>query len=169
MTLECTVIGISGSRAMTNEDLSNTRHYYQTQVVEKVGSSKFSLNPENTVSLLDMSQVQMILHNARNNSDIMRILHSVRYGMPIFLHESIRTAMQALKHRPDMNQRQRIVLIIDSSLKLDPEDQESIMKLTKTIKKLKINVDIIIIGTECSLKDFFTEFIKNVNGPDNLR
>lgn len=153
---------------MNNEDIGNTRLYYQRMIVDKVSQAKFNLNQENCISVLNMSEINFLAHNAKSITGVLRSIHNLKTSSPIDIFQSIKTAMLALQHRPDKNQRLRIVLCISSSANLTEEQKNEISSLSKSIKKQKIGIDIVVIGIESPLKAFFEDFIKSCNGPDDL-
>lgn len=69
----------------------------------------------------------------------------------------------ALKHRPNRNQRQRIVALIYSPLL---EDVAQLINLAKKAKKNSVAVDIVNIGVHENIEKLRT-FIENVNNADN--
>ncbi len=77
--------------------------------------------------------------------------------------KSIEIAQLALKHRPNKNQKQRIILILYSPL---AEEAAVLINLAKKAKKNGVAIDVINIGARENLEKLQT-FIENVNNADN--
>ena len=153
---------------MNNEDIENTRFYYQHHVVDKLSQAKFNLNLENRISIFNMSSETFLIHNAKSISSVLRSIHQLSASKHINILHALKTGLLALKHRPETNQRMRIILCIGSSTRLSQEEQEQIMLISKQIKRQKIGLDIINIGIESTLIGFYENFINACNGPDEL-
>ena len=69
-----------------------------------------------------------------------------------------------LKHRQNKNQRQRVVAFVGSPI---VEDDKSLVKLGKKLKKNNIAIDIINFGEEAENTTKLQAFIDSVNSNDN--
>lgn len=69
-----------------------------------------------------------------------------------------------LKHRQNKNQRQRIILFVASPLK---EDEKTLVKLGKKLKKNSIALDIVNFGQEAENTAKLQAFIEAVNSGEN--
>jgi 26S proteasome regulatory subunit N10 len=69
----------------------------------------------------------------------------------------------ALKHRQSKNHKPRIVMFIASPLKVDHSE---LIKLSKRLKKEKVNVDVINFGEEETNNGILNEFINTLNGKE---
>eukprot|EP00826_Nyctotherus_ovalis_P011493 TRINITY_DN12990_c0_g1_i1.p1 TRINITY_DN12990_c0_g1~~TRINITY_DN12990_c0_g1_i1.p1 ORF type:complete len:288 (+),score=118.28 TRINITY_DN12990_c0_g1_i1:459-1322(+) len=84
-------------------------------------------------------------------------------GEHIDFTKSIEIAQLALKHRPNRNQRQRIIAIVYSPL---VEDEAQLVNLAKKAKKNSVAVDVVNIGVHENI-DRLKAFAENVNNADN--
>lgn len=84
-------------------------------------------------------------------------------GEHIDFVKSIEIAQLALKHRPNRNQRQRIIALIYSPL---VEDVAQLTALAKKAKKNSVAVDVVNIGVYENVEKLKT-FIENVNSAEN--
>jgi 26S proteasome regulatory subunit N10 len=69
-----------------------------------------------------------------------------------------------LKHRRNRNQRQRVIAFVGSPL---TEDEASLVRLAKKLKKNNIAVDIISFGEDIENRGKLESFINNINSGDN--
>ena len=69
-----------------------------------------------------------------------------------------------LKHRQNKTQRQRIIVFVASPI---IEDEESLIKLAKKLKKNNVAVDIINFGEDEENLSKCQIFLENVNSSDN--
>lgn len=70
----------------------------------------------------------------------------------------------ALKHRQNKNQRQRIIVFVGSPL---DEDEKTLVRLGKKLKKNNVAVDVINFGEEVENTAKLEAFIAAVNSSDN--
>lgn len=70
----------------------------------------------------------------------------------------------ALKHRPERSQRQRIIVFSCSPIE---EDEKSLVKLAKKMKKNNVSIDIVAFGDlESDQTKKLEAFVENVKGGD---
>lgn len=69
-----------------------------------------------------------------------------------------------MKHRQNKNQRQRIIVFVASPIQ---EDEKTLIKLAKKLKKNNVAVDIVNFGQETENESKLTAFIEAVNNSDN--
>jgi 26S proteasome regulatory subunit N10 len=69
-----------------------------------------------------------------------------------------------LKHRQNKNQRQRIIVFVASPIQ---EDESSLVKLGKKLKKNNVAIDVISFGQEQENESKLSTFIEAVNNNDN--
>jgi len=84
-------------------------------------------------------------------------------GEAVNFKQSIEIAQLALKHRPNKNQRQRIIAIIYSPLS---EDTQQLEALGKRMKKNGVAIDIINLGVGSNITKL-KSFVDTVNSADN--
>lgn len=69
-----------------------------------------------------------------------------------------------LKHRQNKNQRQRVIVFVGSPVE---EDEKSLVKLGKKLKKNNVAVDVISFGQETENQQKLSLFVEAVNNSDN--
>ena len=69
-----------------------------------------------------------------------------------------------LKHRQNKNQRQRIIVFVGSPIE---EDEKTLVKLGKKLKKNNVAVDVVNFGEEQENEPKLKAFIEAVNSSDN--
>lgn len=69
-----------------------------------------------------------------------------------------------MKHRQNKNQRQRIIVFVGSPVE---EDEKTLVKLAKKLKKNNIAVDVINFGEEAENTTKLEAFVAAVNNNDN--
>lgn len=70
----------------------------------------------------------------------------------------------ALKHRQNKNQKQRIIVFVGSPIE---EDEKSLVKLGKKLKKNNVAVDIVNFGEEAENTTKLDAFVQAINSNDN--
>ena len=60
------------------------------------------------------------------------------------------------------------MLVIDSSKKISEAEKNEMMAQTKTLRKLNISVDVVLIGIMSSEKEFLQKFVEQCAGSDDL-
>jgi 26S proteasome regulatory subunit N10 len=70
----------------------------------------------------------------------------------------------ALKHRQNKNQKQRIIVFVGSPV---DEDEKSLVKLGKKLKKNNVAVDVVNFGEEAENTTKLDAFVQAVNSSDN--
>ncbi|KAF9633676.1 von Willebrand factor type A [Lasiodiplodia theobromae] len=124
---------------------SPSRFEAQEDAVNLIFSAKIQSNPESSVGLMSMGATgpEVLTTLTTDMGKILDGLHRTKIrGSPHF-STGINIAALALKHRQNKSQRQRIIVFTCSAL---PEDEKSLVKLAKRMKKNNINVDIIAFG-----------------------
>jgi 26S proteasome regulatory subunit N10 len=100
-------------------------------------------------------------------SDIGKILtaiHQIKINGASNINTSVQIAQLVLKHRENKNQRQRIILFVGSPML---EDEATLVKLAKKLKKNSIAVDVVNFGQEAENTAKLQAFIEAVNNSDN--
>jgi 26S proteasome regulatory subunit N10 len=96
---------------------------------------------------------------------ILSALHHVKIDGSVNLSTGVSIAQLVLKHRQNKNQKQRIIVFVASPV---AEDEETLVKLGKKLKKNNVAVDIIAFGSEGDMNEKKLEaFINTVNSSDN--
>ncbi|KAK7527793.1 uncharacterized protein IWZ02DRAFT_442550 [Phyllosticta citriasiana] len=167
MVLEASMIVVDNSESSRNGDYVPSRFEAQEDAVNLIFSAKIQANPESSVGLMSMggNGPEVLTTLTTDMGKILDGLHRTKIrGSPHF-STGINIAALALKHRQNKSQRQRIIVFTCSTL---PEDEKSLVKLAKRMKKNNINVDIVAFGdlSEDNVKklEAFNEAIKGGDG-----
>ncbi|KAJ3144124.1 hypothetical protein HK101_002799 [Irineochytrium annulatum] len=166
MGLEATILVLDNSEWMRNGDYTPTRVEAQHDAVTLLFNVKTQANPESTVGLMTMAgkrpEVMVTLTN--DIGKILTALHHIKISGKTSIAAGVQIAQLALKHRQNKNQRQRIIVFVGSPL---DEDEKSLVKLGKKLKKNNVAVDVINFGEETENAEKLEAFIGAVNSSDN--
>ncbi|EEP76542.1 conserved hypothetical protein [Uncinocarpus reesii 1704] len=145
MTLEATMIIVDNSESSRNGDYLPTRFEAQADAINLVHSAKTQANPESSIGLMSMggSGPEVLVTFTADIGKILEGLHRTKIRGNAHLSSSIRVAHLALKHRKERAQRQRIIVFTCSAIS---EDEKSLVKLAKMMKKNNVNVDFVAFG-----------------------
>lgn len=115
--MEATIVCVDNSEWTRNGDYTPDRFQAQTAAVNLLAESKLQGNPENGVGILTMAgkSPQVLVTPTTDMGKILGCLSSLNIaGEHTNICTSVQIAQLALKHRPNKNQRQRIVLFSGS-------------------------------------------------------
>jgi 26S proteasome regulatory subunit N10 len=91
-------------------------------------------------------------------------LHRTKIHGTAHLSSSIQVAGLALKHRSEKSQRQRIIVFSCSPIE---EDEKTLVKLAKKMKKNNVSIDVVAFGDlESDQTKKLEAFVENVKGGD---
>ncbi|KAG0039084.1 hypothetical protein BGZ82_009782 [Podila clonocystis] len=166
MVLEASILVLDNSEWMRNGDYTPTRLEAQADAVNLIFGAKTQSNPENTVSLMTMAgkSPKVLVTFTSDIGKILSALHAVSIGGKASFLTSVQIAQLALKHRQNKNQRQRIIVFVGSPVE---EDEKTLVKLAKKLKKNNIAVDVINFGEETENTTRLEAFVAAVNNNDN--
>ncbi|KAG4303753.1 hypothetical protein PORY_002836 [Pneumocystis oryctolagi] len=169
MTLEATMIVMDNSEFARNGDYLPTRLGSQKDAINLIFSSKLRAHPENLVGLMSMGgeslSPEILVTLTQDYGKFLAAMHESKIGGCSHICTGIQVAHLALKHRPEKRQRQRIIVFVGSPV-LD--DEKTLVKLAKKMKKNNVAVDFINFGEiyeENTSK--LTAFIEAINSDDN--
>ncbi|KAG0343896.1 Inorganic pyrophosphatase [Podila humilis] len=147
-------------------DYTPTRLEAQADAVNLIFGAKTQSNPENTVSLMTMAgkSPKVLVTFTSDIGKILTALHEVSIGGKASFMTSVQIAQLALKHRQNKNQRQRIIVFVGSPVE---EDEKTLVKLAKKLKKNNVAVDVINFGEETENTTRLEAFVAAVNNNDN--
>lgn len=131
-------------------------------------TAKVQSNAESSVGLLTLAgrSARILITSTRDLGRVFTCMHDVKFdGMADFV-AGIQKAQLALKHRQNLNQRQRIVVFVSSPVLAEVE---SLVRLGKKLKKNSVAVDVINVGLEGENVTKIDAFIEAVNSNDNSR
>ncbi|KAI8804060.1 hypothetical protein BJ742DRAFT_826291 [Cladochytrium replicatum] len=151
---------------MRNGDYTPTRMQSQADAVTILFNAKTQSNPENTVGLMTMAgkSPEVLVTLTENLGKILSAIHSVQISGTANFSTGVQIAQLGLKHRQNKNQRQRVVVFVGSPVE---EDEKSLVKLAKKLKKNNIAVDVVNFGEETQNTAKLEAFINAVNSNDN--
>lgn len=149
---------MDNSESSRNGDYTPTRFGAQADAVNLIYNAKTNSNPESSVGLMTMggSGPEVLTTLTTDMGKILDGIHRTKIKGSAHFTTAINIAALALKHRQNKQQKQRVVVFTCSAI---AEDEKSIVKLAKKMKKNNINIDIIAFGdpddaTEKKLREF---------------
>ncbi|KAI9838644.1 MAG: hypothetical protein M1819_004958 [Sarea resinae] len=166
MGLEATMIVIDNSESSRNGDYVPSRFEAQCDAVNLIFSAKTQANPESSVGLMSMGGKgpEVLVTLTTDFGKVLDGLHRTKIRGDTHLATGIQVAGLALKHRQNKSQRQRIIVFNCSPIQ---EDEKTLVRLAKKMKKNNISIDFIAFG---ELEDENTKkleaFNENVKGGD---
>ncbi|KAJ2995184.1 hypothetical protein HDV02_001010 [Globomyces sp. JEL0801] len=151
---------------MRNGDYMPSRIEAQHDAVTFLFNAKTQSNAENTVGLISMAgkSPNVLVTLTSDIGKILTSLHHVQINGNVQLNTGVQIAQLVLKHRQNKNQRQRIIVFVGSPIK---EDEKTLVKLGKKLKKNNVAVDVVNFGEEEENQSKLTAFIEAVNNADN--
>lgn len=117
-----------------------------------------------------MHSPEVLATNTKDVGKILSALHSAsqKIGGAAEVSTAISVAQLALKHRQNKNLRQRIIVFVGSPLAGVGEDEASMVKLAKKLKKNSVSVDFVAFGegSEDASSSILRSFVDNVTQGD---
>jgi 26S proteasome regulatory subunit N10 len=166
MSLEATMVIVDNSESSRNGDYTSTRWQAQVDAVSVIHSAKMRAHPQSAVGLMSMGGKgpEVLSTFTSEFGGILSGLHRTKiHGTP-HLSSSIQVAALALKHRSEKSQRQRIIVFSCSPIE---EDEKTLVKLAKKMKKINVSIDVIAFGDlESDQTKKLEAFVENVKGGD---
>ncbi|CZT07196.1 probable 26S proteasome regulatory subunit S5A [Rhynchosporium agropyri] len=168
MVLEAVMVVVDNSESSRNGDYTPTRYEAQSDAVSLIFSAITQANPESSVGLMSMGGKgpEVLVTLTTDHGKILEGLHrtksKIRGGS--HLATGIQIAGLALKHRQNKSQRQRIIVFNCSPI---PDDEKSLTKLAKKMKKHNVSIDFVAFGElDDDTTKKLTSFNENVKGGD---
>ncbi|KAI5286200.1 hypothetical protein KEM54_006971 [Ascosphaera aggregata] len=145
MVLEATMIIVDNSESSRNGDYLPSRFQAQTDAISLIHNAKMQDNPQNAVGLMSMAgEGPEVLSTLTGElGRLLEGIHRTKISGSTHFSSSIQVAALALKHRQERSQRQRIIVFSCSPI---VEDEKSIIKLAKRMKKSAVSVDLVGFG-----------------------
>ncbi|KAK6336337.1 hypothetical protein TWF696_001898 [Orbilia brochopaga] len=164
--LEATMIVVDNSESSRNGDYTPSRFEAQVDAVSLIFSAKTQANPESSVGLMSMggNGPEVLATLTTDFGKILSGLHSTKISGSCHLSTGIQIAYLALRHRQNKSQRPRIIAFVGSPV---AEDEKTLVRLAKKMKKHKIAIDFINFGEEAENEPKLKAFIANVDASDN--
>ncbi|KAJ5042021.1 uncharacterized protein L3040_004581 [Drepanopeziza brunnea f. sp. 'multigermtubi'] len=168
MGLEAVMVVVDNSESSRNGDYTPTRYEAQSDAVSLIFSAITQGNPESSVGLMSMGGKgpEVLVTLTTDHGKILEGLHrtksKIRGGSHLAV--GIQIAGLALKHRQNKSQRQRIIVFTCSPI---PDDEGSLTKLAKKMKKNAVSIDFVAFGElDDDTTKKLTIFSENVKGPE---
>ncbi|KAF2270458.1 26S proteasome non-ATPase-like protein regulatory subunit 4 [Lojkania enalia] len=167
MVLEATMIVVDNSESSRNGDYLPSRWEAQVDATNLIFSAKTGANPESSVGLMSMggNTPEILTTLTTDIGKILDGLHRTKIKGSSHFSTGINVAALALKHRQNKSQKQRIIVFTCSPLE---DDEKSLVKLAKRMKKTGISIDIIAFGElgEGTIKklEMFSENCQSAEG-----
>jgi 26S proteasome regulatory subunit N10 len=186
MVLEAVMIVVDNSESSRNGDYTPTRYEAQSDAVSMIFSAITQGNPESSVGLMSMGGKgpEVLVTLTTDHGKILEGLHRTKSKIRGSAH--LATGIQiagvsitgflcserklnyilklALKHRQNKSQKQRIIIFNCSPI---PEDEKTLVKLAKKMKKLGVFIDFVSFGEiEDDVTKKLQAFNENVKGGD---
>ncbi|KAF9882803.1 hypothetical protein FE257_005135 [Aspergillus nanangensis] len=165
-SLEATMIIVDNSESSRNGDYTSTRWQAQIDAVSVIHTAKMRVHPQSAVGLMSMggSGPEVLSTFTTDFGGILSGLHRTKIHGSAHLSSSIQVAGLALKHRSEKSQRQRIIVFSCSPIE---EDEKTLVKLAKKMKKNNVSIDVIAFGDlESDQTKKLEAFVENVKGGD---
>ncbi|KAE8144890.1 hypothetical protein BDV25DRAFT_81713 [Aspergillus avenaceus] len=166
MSLEATMIVVDNSESSRNGDYTSTRWQAQIDAVSVIHTAKMRVHPQSAVGLMSMGGKgpEVLSTFTSDFGAILAGLHRTKIHGNAHLSSSIQVAALALKHRSEKSQRQRIIVFSCSPVE---EDEKTLVKLAKKMKKNNVSIDVIAFGDlESDQTKKLEAFVENVKGGD---
>ncbi|KAJ5217978.1 26S proteasome non-ATPase regulatory subunit [Penicillium cinerascens] len=167
MSLEATMIIVDNSESSRNGDYTSTRWQAQIDAVSIIHSVKMRVHPQSAVGLMSMGGKgpEVLSTFTSDFGSILAGLHRTKIHGTSHLSSSIQVAGLALKHRSEKSQRQRIIVFSCSPIE---EDEKTLVKLAKKMKKNNVSIDVVAFGDlESDQTKKLEAFVDNVTSGDS--
>ncbi|KAJ5593753.1 hypothetical protein N7537_010657 [Penicillium hordei] len=166
MTLEATMIIVDNSESSRNGDYTTTRWQSQVDAVSIIHNAKMRVNAQSAVGLMSMGGKgpEVLSTFTPEFGAILAGLHRTKIHGTSHLSSTIQVAALALKHRMEKSQRQRIIVFSCSPIE---EDEKTLVKLAKKMKKNNVSIDVVAFGDlESDQTKKLEAFVENVKSGD---
>ncbi|KAI9824205.1 MAG: hypothetical protein M1832_002011 [Thelocarpon impressellum] len=160
------MIVVDNSESSRNGDYPPSRFEAQSDAVSRIFSTKTQANPESSVGLMTMGGKgpEVLVTLTTDFGKVLDGLHRTKIRGGSHLTTGIQVAGLALKHRQNKMQRQRIIVFTCSPIQ---EDEKSLVKLARKMKKNNISIDLIAFGElDPDISKKLEAFNENVKGGD---
>ena len=159
------MICVDNSEWSRNGDYSPNRWESQQEAVSTIAAMQTNTNPGNSVGVLSMagSRVEVLVSPTNDIAKILASIYITKIHGSIDFYSSLQIAQLALKHRPNKEQRQRIIAFVCSPIK---HDNEKFAAVGRTLKRNNIALDIVCFGNMEDMEKL-QELQKIVNSGDN--
>jgi 26S proteasome regulatory subunit N10 len=177
MPLESCMIVLDNSEYMRNGDYVPTRLEAQQDAANLLVGAKIQSHTESTVGLC--AGTELLVSPTDEVGKILKAVHGLKISHhcgrstlavgvkgklpPVSdVTNAIQVASLALKHRPNRNGAQRIVLFVGSPL--DGVDSRALAKAGRALKKNNVAIDVVAMGELQVNEDKLKELVDAANG-----
>ena len=159
------MICVDNSEWSRNGDYQPNRWESQQEAVNTIAAMQTNSNPGNSVGILAMAgaRAEVLVSPTNDIAKILAAIFTVNIHGSIDFYSSLQIAQLALKHRPNKEQRQRIIAFVCSPV---AHDNEKFAAVGRTLKRNNIALDIVSFGSMEEV-DRLQELQKAVNSGDN--
>ena len=159
------MICVDNSEWSRNGDYSPNRWESQQEAINTIAAMKTNSNPGNSVGILAMAgpRSEVLVSPTNDIAKILAAIFNVNINGSIDFYSSLQIAQLALKHRPNKEQRQRIIAFVCSPVN---HDNEKFLAVGRTLKRNNIALDIVCFGNMEDIEKL-QELQKAVNSGDN--
>lgn len=160
------MIVVDSSEYAQNGDYTPSRFDAQRDAVHLLFQAKTNANPESAVALMTMGGKgpDVLVTLTDDFGKMLAALHETKIHGTIHLTTALQVGQLALKHRQNKNQRQRIIVFVCSPI---VEDEATLVKLAKKMKKNSVAVDFVNFGEEAENTPKLSAFIQAITSSDN--
>ncbi|KAK4861871.1 hypothetical protein LT330_003906 [Penicillium expansum] len=166
LTLLTPSYSVDNSESSRNGDYTTTRWQSQVDAVSIIHNVKMRANAQSAVGLMSMGGKgpEVLSTFTPEFGAILAGLHQTKIHGTSHLSSTIQVAALALKHRMEKSQRQRIIVFSCSPIE---EDEKTLVKLAKKMKKNNVSIDVIAFGDlESDQTKKLEAFVENVKSGD---
>lgn len=160
------MIIVDNSESSRNGDYTTTRWQSQVDAVSIIHNAKMRVNAQSAVGLMSMGGKgpEVLSTFTPEFGAILAGLHRTKIHGTSHLSSTIQVAALALKHRMEKSQRQRIIVFSCSPIE---EDEKTLVKLAKKMKKNNVSIDVVAFGDlESDQTKKLEAFVENVKSGD---
>lgn len=162
---EACFLCIDSSSFMRNGDFFPTRMMATQEAANLLFGAKIQRNPENTIGFLTMGGKSCtVMETLTQDLDrVMASVTKVSIGGTLHFAHGLQIGSLALSHRLNPRAEKRIVAFVGSPIQ---EDEKTLEKLAKKLRKDEVAVDIVGFGCEANVP-LLQKFIETVNKGNN--
>mmetsp|Transcript_21665 Transcript_21665/g.45252 ORF Transcript_21665/g.45252 Transcript_21665/m.45252 type:complete len:407 (-) Transcript_21665:72-1292(-) len=168
MSLESSIVLLDCSEFMRNGDYVPTRLEAQQDAANLLVGAKTQAHPQSTVGV--SAGTQVLVSPTREIGQILSALHSASISMGgssqsqssnSDLTAAVQVASLALKHRPEKNGGQRIVVFVGTPV---ASEIKALQKAGRQLKKNNIAIDVVAMGELETNEPKLRELVDAANG-----
>lgn len=167
MSLESCMIVLDCSEYMRNGDYIPTRLGAQLDAANLLISAKTQFHAESTVGVSAGTELLVSPRTKQHMATILSSMQGLSLKEPSSqwsgdVTAAIQVASLALKHRPNKNGSQRIILFVGSPLA--NIESRALQKAGRTLKKNNVAIDVVALGELADNEDKLRELVDAANG-----